>query len=63
MNCGGLKLNVKRTKYMAIGDTARDLQLEDGKGRVFKSKNCIKTEFHRNGLSATIGSNFQEGQN
>ena len=28
----GLKLNVKRTKYMAIGDTSRDLQLEDGKG-------------------------------
>jgi len=28
----GLKLNVKTTKYMAIGDTSRDLQLEDGKG-------------------------------
>ena len=28
----GLKLNVKRTKYMVIGDTLRDLQLEDGKG-------------------------------
>jgi len=29
----GLKLNVKKkTKYMAIGDTTRDLQLEDGKG-------------------------------
>jgi len=28
----GLKLNVKNTKYMAIGDTHRDLQLEDGKG-------------------------------
>jgi len=28
----GLKLNVKKTKYMAIGDTSRDLQLEDGKG-------------------------------
>jgi hypothetical protein len=28
----GLKLNVKETKYMAIGDTSRDLQLEDGKG-------------------------------
>jgi len=27
----GLKLNVKKTKYMAIGDTLRDLQLEDGK--------------------------------
>jgi len=27
----GLKLNVKKTKYMAIGDTSRDL-LEDGKG-------------------------------
>jgi len=26
----GLKLNVKKTKYMAIGDTSRDLQLEDG---------------------------------
>jgi hypothetical protein len=30
---------------------------------VFKSKNGIKTEFHRNGLLAMIGSNFQEGQN
>jgi hypothetical protein len=27
----GLKLNVKKTKYMAIGDTSRDLQLEDRK--------------------------------
>ena len=27
-----LKLNVKKTKCMAIGDTSRDLQLEDGKG-------------------------------
>jgi hypothetical protein len=27
----GLKLNVRETKYMAIGDTSRDLQLEDGK--------------------------------
>jgi len=27
-----LKLNVKETKYMAIGDTSRDLKLEDGKG-------------------------------
>ena len=29
----GLKSNVKKTKYMAIGDTLRNLQLEDGKGR------------------------------
>jgi len=28
-----------------------------------KAKNGSKTEFHRNGLLATIGSNFQEGQN
>jgi len=28
----GLKLNIKKTKYMTIGDTSRDLQLEDGKG-------------------------------
>jgi len=29
----GLKLNIKKkTKYMAIGDTSRYLQLEDGKG-------------------------------
>jgi hypothetical protein len=28
----GLKLNIKKTKYMSIGDTSRDLQLEDGKG-------------------------------
>jgi len=27
----GLKLNVKKTKYMAIGDTSRDLKLEEGK--------------------------------
>jgi len=27
----GLKLNVKKTKYIAIGDTSRNLQLEDGK--------------------------------
>jgi len=27
-----LKLYVERTKYMAIGETLRDLQLEDGKG-------------------------------
>ena len=30
----GLKLNVKKTKYMSIGDTSRDLQLEDGKGTI-----------------------------
>jgi len=30
----GLKLNVKKIKYMAIGDTSRDLQLDDGKGIV-----------------------------
>ena len=29
----GLKLNIKKTKYMAIGDTSRDLQLEDGRGQ------------------------------
>jgi len=29
----------------------------------FKSKNVSKTEFHRNGLLMTLGSNFQEGQN
>jgi hypothetical protein len=28
----GLKLNLKKTKYMAIGGTSRDLQLEDWKG-------------------------------
>jgi len=28
-----------------------------------KAKNGSKTKFHRNGLLATIGSNFQEGQN
>jgi len=27
-----LKLNVKKTNYMAIGDTLRDLQLENKKG-------------------------------
>jgi len=30
----GLKLNVTKTKYMAIGDTSRGLKLEDGKGTV-----------------------------
>jgi hypothetical protein len=30
----GLKLNVKKTKYMTIGDTTRNLQLEDGKGTI-----------------------------
>jgi hypothetical protein len=30
----GLKLNIKKTKYMAITDTSRGLQLEDGKGTV-----------------------------
>jgi len=30
----GLKLNIKKTKYMAIGDTSRDLQLEAGKRTV-----------------------------
>jgi hypothetical protein len=29
-----LKLNVQKTKYMATEDTARDLQLEDGKGKI-----------------------------
>jgi hypothetical protein len=30
----GLKLNIKKTKYMAIGETSRDLQLEAGKGTI-----------------------------
>ena len=30
----GLKLNVKKTKYMATGDTSRDLQLEEVKGTI-----------------------------
>ena len=30
----GLKLNIKITEYMAIGDSSRDLQLEDGKGPI-----------------------------
>ena len=29
-----MKLNVKRTKNIAIGDTVRDLHLEDGKGTI-----------------------------
>jgi len=28
----------------------------------FKNENRSKTEFHRNGLLATLSSNFQEGQ-
>jgi len=30
----GLKLNIKKTKYVAIGDRSRDFQLEIGKGIV-----------------------------
>ena len=30
----GLKLNVNKTKYKAIEDTSRNLQLENGKGTV-----------------------------
>jgi hypothetical protein len=30
----GLKLNINKTKYTPIGDTARNLQLEDGKGTI-----------------------------
>jgi len=30
----GLKLHIKKTKYMTIGDKSRDLQLEDGKGTI-----------------------------
>ena len=30
----GLKLNIKITKYVAIGDTLRNLELEDGKGKI-----------------------------
>jgi hypothetical protein len=29
-----LKLNIKKTKYMAIADTSRDLLLQDGKGTI-----------------------------
>ena len=120
----GLKLNVKKTIYMAIGDTSRDLKFEGGKGIIrhvdeytylrvritkvgnhepeindrinrgraditklnsktkthiyheifestityaaetwcLKAKNSSKTEFHRNGLLATLSSNFLEGQ-
>ena len=39
MNCG-LKNNIKTTKYMAIGDTLRDLQLEDGKGIISHVNEC-----------------------
>jgi len=34
----GLKLNVKKTKYMVIGNTSRYLQLEDGKGIISHAK-------------------------
>jgi len=37
----GLQLNVKKTKYMAIGDTSRDLQLEDGKGIISYEMNIL----------------------
>jgi len=40
----GLKLNVKKTKYMTIGDTSRDLQLEDGKGIISNVNECTYLE-------------------
>jgi len=36
----GLKLNVKITKYMATGDTSRDLQEEDRKGVISHVNEC-----------------------
>ena len=36
----GLKLNVIKTKYMAIRDTSRDLKLEDGKGIIRHVNEC-----------------------
>ena len=30
----GFKISIKKTKYMSIRDTSRDLQLEDGKGKI-----------------------------
>jgi len=36
----GLKLNVKKTKHMAIGDASRDLQLEDEKGIISHANEC-----------------------
>ena len=35
---------------------------KSSRNMVFKGKNGSKTEFHGNGLLATLGSNFQEGQ-
>ena len=39
------------------------IEREREREMVFKGKNGSKTEFHRNGLLATLDSNFQEGQN
>jgi hypothetical protein len=36
----GLKLNLNKTKYMAVGDTSRDLQLGDGKGIISHVSEC-----------------------
>ena len=36
----GLKLNVKKTKYMTIGNTSRDLILEAGKGIISHVNDC-----------------------
>ena len=30
----GLKINMEKTKYMAIGDKSKDLVLEDGQGTI-----------------------------
>ena len=48
----GLKLNVKKTKYMAIGDTSRDIQLEDGKG-ILSHVNEYTVEYQYNEILGT----------
>ena len=56
-----LKLRSHKTKthiYHAIVKST----MTCSRNMVFKSKNHSKTKFRRNGLLATLGSNFQEGK-
>jgi len=50
----GLKLNVKKQKYTSIGDTLRDLQLEDGKGI-----KCHVNEYTYLGVRITKDENYE----
>jgi len=47
-----LKLNVKKTIYIAMGETSRDLKLEDGKGII-----CHVNEYTYLGVRITKDGN------